>query len=268
VLADETRMRMLDGGNAKPKNGFVWTFQAPDEGGIADIAYVFANGRSGETPRALLADTSGVLLVDGYSGYNAIANVSSRTRAACFAHVRRYFFEALPTAPVAQEAIDFILALYRVEHDARERGISGSDEHLAMRQEKSKPIRDELEAWLARELGRHPPKSPLGAAIRYAQGQWDALGVFLSDARIPLDNNASERALRRVALGRKNFLFVGDVESGKHVAGLYSLIATCEARGVNPFEYLTDVLPRVQSHAHKRIDELLPAQWAAAQTQA
>ena len=104
----------------------------------------------------------------------------------------------------------------------------------------------------------------MGAAIRYGLKQRPELGRFLEDARIPLDNNASEAALRRVALGRKNFLFVGDVEAGKSIAGLYTLIATCEARGVNPFAYLADVIPRVQDHPRDRIDELLPRAWAAA----
>ena len=118
--------------------------------------------------------------------------------------------------------------------------------------------------WLDAERTRHPPKSPLGVAIRYTLGQWNELGVFLDDARVPLDNNASERSLRRIALGRKNYLFVGDVAAGKSLAGLYSLVATCESRGINPFDYLADVLARVQDHPANAIDELLPGAWAAA----
>ncbi len=111
--------------------------------------------------------------------------------------------------------------------------------------------------------GEHvPPKSPLGAAIRYTLGQWNELGVFLDDARVPLDNNASERSLRRIALGRKTYLFVGDVDAGKSLAGLYSLVATCESRGINPFDYLRDVLARIQDHPVKAIDELLPGNWS------
>jgi transposase len=121
-----------------------------------------------------------------------------------------------------------------------------------------------MQAWLDAQRERHPPKSPIGAAIRYANNQWEELGVFLDDERVPLDNNGSERALRRVALGRKNYLFVHDVERGASLAGLYSLVATCEARGINPFEYLTDVLARVQDHPASRLDELLPGAWIAA----
>lgn len=266
VMADETRLRMQDDGTGKAKNGFVWTFVAPDDNGAHDVAFLYASGRSGETPKRILGDTDGYLLVDAYSGYNAVAEVSRRKRAACHAHLRRYFHEALATAPVAQEAIDLILELYRVEHEAKEREIVGTAQHLKLRKQKSAPARDRLRAWLEQQLGRHPPKSPIGIAIRYGQNHWAELGRFLEDARLPLDNNASERSLRRVALGRKNFLFVGDVDAGSSIAGLYTLIATCEARGINPFAYLADVLPRVQDYPAKRLDELLPGAWAGARS--
>jgi transposase len=263
VLADETRLRMQDGGEGKPKTGFQWTFVAEDERRGTDIAFVFAANRSGETPRQVLGGTSGTLLVDAYSGYNSVADVSSRERAACHAHLRRYFHEALSTAPVAQQAIDLILQLYRVEHDAKEQRIIGTDAHRRLRLERAGPARDQLQQWLNREQRRHPPKSPIGVAIRYALNHWDELGRFMQDARIPLDNNASERALRRVALGRKNFLFVGHVEAGKNLAGLYSLVATCEARSINPFAYLADVVARIDDHPASKLDELLPASWTS-----
>jgi transposase len=263
VLADETRLRILKDASGKPKTGFVWTFGANDVDGGFDVAYHFADSRSGSTPKALLEGTKGVLLVDGYSGYNDIEKVSSRRRAACHAHVRRYFFDSLKTAPVAQDALDLITELYRVEHDAKEQRLSETA-YLEFRKLRAGPIRVCLKAWLDAQRTRHPPKSPLGTAIRYTLGQWDELGVFLDDARVPLDNNGSERSLRRIAMGRKNYLFVGDVASGKSLAGLYSLVATCESRGINPFDYLADVLTRVQDHQASAIDELLPAAWAAA----
>lgn len=263
VLADETRLRILKDASGKPKTGFVWTFGAADERGGFDVAYHFADSRSGTIPKAMLEGTKGVLLVDGYSGYNDIEKVSSRRRAACLAHVRRYFFDALKTAPVAQQALDLITEIYRVEHDAKSQGLS-TDSHLEFRKLRAGPIREKFKIWLDTQQAKHPPKSPLGVAIRYTLGQWPELGVFLDDVRVPLDNNASERSLRRIALGRKNYLFVGDVESGKSLAGLYSLVATCESRGINPFDYLADVLTRVQDHPMRAIDELLPGAWAAA----
>jgi transposase len=265
VMADETRLRMQDDGTGKAKTGFVWTFVAADDRGNQDVAFVYAGDRSGETPKRILGDTQGYLLVDAYSGYNAVAQVSRRQRAACHAHLRRYFHEALQTAPAAQQAIDIILELYRVEQQAVNQRIVGSAAHLELRRQESAPARAKLKAWLDGQREHHPPKSPIGAAIRYGLNHWSELGRFLDDARIPLDNNASERSLRRVALGRKNFLFVGDVDAGTSIAGLYTLIATCEARNINPFTYLADVIPRVQDHPAKRLDDLLPGPWAAAQ---
>jgi transposase len=211
----------------------------------------------------LLEGTKGVLLVDGYSGYNIVDEVSSRRRAACHAHLRRYFHEALPTAPVAQEMLDLVAELYMAEHAADAQGLLGAAK-LEFRKERAGPIRKRMRAWLKAQKKRHPPKSPISAAIRYAENQWNELGVFLRDPLVPLDNNGSERALRRVALGRKNYLFVHHRQAGASLAGLYSLVATCEARGINPFEYLADVLTRVQDHPTNAIDELLPGAWAAA----
>lgn len=265
VQADETRVRMQDDGTGKPKNGFMWTFVAADDDGATDVALVFAGDRSGETPRAILGGTSGFLVVDAYSGYNSIAVVSTRQRAACHAHLRRYFHDALAQAPIAQEAIDLILQLYRVEHEADDKKLNG-DERLKLRKERAPSIRQTLRAWLEKQRPAHPPKSPIGRAISYGLNRWDELGRFVDDVRVPLDNNASERALRPVALGRKNYLFVGGVDAGKNIAGLYTLIATCEARGVNPFTYLADVIARVQDHPADKLDELLPGAWAAARS--
>ena len=264
VQADETRMLMQNGGGGKPKNGFVWTFVAADDDGETDVALVFAPDRSAETPRKVLQTTKGFLVVDAYAGYNAVVDVDGRTRAACHAHLRRYFHEALQTAPVAQVGIDLILGLYRVEHEARDAGIVGSPKHLELRRTKSPAIRERLRSWLVEQRPHHPPRSPMGVAIQYGLKRWDDLGRFLDDARVPLDNNASERALRRVALGRKNYLFVGDANAGANIAGLYSLIATCETRGINPFAYFVDVIGRVQDHPAAKLDELLPGAWGRA----
>ena len=262
VAADETRLRIVRDKSGKTKNGFVWTFGARDDEDGLDVAYVFAEDRSGATPKKLLEGTTGVLLVDGYSGYNIVDEVSSRRRAACHAHLRRYFHEALPTAPVAQEMLDLVAELYIAEHAADAQGLLGSAK-LEFRKERAGPVRARMRAWLDAEKERHPPKSPIAAAIRYAENQWEELGVFLDDALVPLDNNGSERALRRIALGRKNYLFVHDSDAGASLAGLYSLVATCEARRINPFEYLVDVLTRVQDHPASGIDQLLPGAWAA-----
>ncbi len=149
----------------------------------------------------------------------------------------------------------------RVEHEARSDGIVGSDKHLALRQARARPAMQALRAWLLEQEPRWPPRSKLGLAVRCALKQWPALTVFLDDPAVPCDNSASERALRVVALGRKNFLFVGHAEAGHNTAMLYSLVASCEANGINPEEYLSAVLLRVQTHPAGRIDELLPHRW-------
>jgi len=253
VQADETPMKMQ-----KPdKRGYVWTF-------IAErlIAYRFSASRSGQTPVDVLGGTTGTLVVDAYTGYNRVASVDGRARAGCLAHVRRKFFDSLATAPdEARRALELILAVYRVEHEARARGIVRCPEHLALRQSAGRAAMDHFRAFLDEEQPRHPPKSPIGAALSYAVNQWDTLTRFLDDVKIPLDNNASERALRVVALGRKNFLFVGDPEHGENLAGLYSLVATCDANDVDPIAYLKDVLIRVDEHPSSQIDDLLPHRW-------
>lgn len=261
VMADETRMRMLDGGEGKPSNGFMWTFVADDDAGGRDIALVFAANRSSETPTRLLAGTDGFLLVDGYSGYNDVANVSTRVRAGCHAHLRRYFVDA--KSPDAQPAIDLVGELYGVEHEATRRSLRGNSK-LEFRKLRAAPIRDRLKRWLDDNAPKHPPRSPMGQAFTYSRNSWNSLGRFLEDAAVPLDNNASEAALRRVALGRKNYLFVGDVDAGDNIAVLYTLIATCEARGINPFAYLADVLERL---ADEPVDALLPSEWRPAASQ-
>jgi transposase len=163
--------------------------------------------------------------------------------------------------PEAQQALDLIRGVYVVEHTARERGIEGSPEHRALRQADGGPLMAKLKMWLESRQGLHPLRSKLGMATRYALRQWAELTVFLDDPTVPPDNNRSEAALRVVALGRKNFLFVGHEDAGENIAGLYSLVATCEANDVNPIESLRDVLLRVSTHPDDRIDELLPYRW-------
>jgi transposase len=253
VQADETSMKM----QRPNQRGFVWTFLADDL-----IAYRFADNRSGQTPLQVLGGTSGTLVIDGYTGYNRVTDVDGRERAGCLAHVRRKIFDALPTAPdAARRGLELILDVYRVEHEAKVRKIVRTPEHLALRQTRSRLAMERLREWLVDEQPKHVPKSPLGTAVSYALNQWDRLLCFLENVNIPVDNNASESALRVVALGRKNFLFVGDVEAGDHLATLYSLVSTCEAHDIDPVAYLEDVLMRVDTHPASRIDELLPHKW-------
>jgi len=253
VQADETSLVMQ-----RPfRRGFVWTFLTDEI-----IAYRFAPDRSGETPRSVLGGTRGTLVVDAYTGYNRVTDVDGRSRAACLAHVRRRFFEALLHQPIAaRRALDLILDVYRVEHEAKQRGIVRTPAHLELRRTRGRAAMAAFLAWLEAHKDTFPPKSALGQAISYARNRGDTLTRFLDDVRIPLDNNASERALRIVALGRKNFLFVGNPDCGGNLAGLYSLVATCDLHDVDPLAYLRDVLLRVDTHPAVKLDELLPQRW-------
>ena len=257
VRADETSQKVMDA--KKCRTGFIWTFRARVPEPL--ITYVFAPSRSGETALKVLGGTTGSLVIDGYTGYNTVIDVDGRTRVGCNAHCRRYWFDALGSAPEeARKALDFILGLYRVEHDALADGIVGTPEHLERRKTRSTAVRASFREWIEVQKPLWEPQSPLGKAIKYTLNQWEHLGRFIEDVRIPLDNNESEAALRRVAMGRKNFLWVGSDKAGENLAGLYSLVATCEANGVNPVEYLQDVLMRI-SNQKEKIDDLLPHRW-------
>jgi transposase len=256
VQADETSIKML----GTTKRAYIWTFLS---GNL--IAYRFSASRSGKTPSQVLGGTTGTLVVDMYTGYNHVTSVGGRTRAACLAHARRKLFEAKASAPEADQALGIIREVYIVEHKIKERGLEHSTTHLSARREISSGFMDKLKKWLEEHEGHHSPKSLMGNAIGYCLKNWTELTRFLDDAKIPPDNNASESALRAVALGRKNYLFVGHEEAGENIAGLYSLVATCDANDVNPYEYLRDVLMRVSTHPADRIDELLPDQWKPVQ---
>ena len=252
VLADETPMKM----QRPNRKGYVWTF-------IADnlIVYRFSGSRSGETPSSVLGDSKGVLVVDMYTGYNEVTSTGKRQRGGCLAHARRKLFDALPYAPEAQLALDLIRDVYVVEHAARAAGVLRTTRHLQLRQDRSRPLMDKLRAHLTDQKPLHLPKGPMSKAIGYILGNWKELTAFIDDVRLPPDNNRSEAALRVVALGRKNFLHVGDEDAGANIAGLYSLVATCAANGRNPLAYLTDVLARIRSHPSDRLDDLLPQNW-------
>ena len=255
VNADETSQPVMD--VDKCRKGFMWTFIAG-----AIVAYVFSSTRSGKTAERVLGESTGVLQVDGYTGYNHVTAPNKRVRAGCLAHVRRYFHKARDACPdEVEHVLELVRKLYRVEVDAAARGITGSPGHLALRRLRSKPLMDEWKPWLEERKPQHSPKSPMGKAVRYALNQWDCVVRFLDDPKIRLDNNISESALRIVALGRDNFRWVGNEQAGENLAVLQTLVSTCVACGVNPEDYLADVLLRVDTHPAAAIDDLLPVNW-------
>jgi transposase len=252
VHADETPIRM----QTSKTRAYIWTFLAANL-----VAYKFSASRSGKTPCDVLGASQGYLVVDAYTGYNAVTCAGGRVRVGCLAHVRRKFFEARTTAPEADVALEIITGIYRVERAAKDQQIIGTNEHLTMRRGASRPLTEQLHSWLLEQKPMHPPKSPIGTAIGYALDNWEPITRFLDDASLPLDNNAAEAALRTVALIRKNSLFVHDEEKGANLAVLLSLIASCEQNDINPVAYITDVLTRIAKHPASRIAELLPHRW-------
>nr|WP_161604934.1 IS66 family transposase [Myxococcus xanthus] len=192
VWADETPLRVLE--VKRTKLGYLWTFLTQNEEGEWLIGYRFIRGRASKTPKEVLGGTSGALVVDAYTGYNAVTLPQGRFRVGCWAHVRRRFVDALATAPEAREALDFILELYRVEAQARDADVVRTAAHRELRQLRSAPVLAQLHAWLEAQAPRHPPKSPLGQAISYVRQQWEALTRFVENERLPLDNNRSEAA--------------------------------------------------------------------------
>jgi transposase len=255
VNADETPLSVQERG--KCRRAYVWTFI-----GEGMICYVFSPSRSGQIPLQVLGESEGFLQVDAYTGYNAVTRPRRRTRVGCMSHARRKFFKALDQAPEqAREALDLIRNLYEVEYDALELAPYDSAAHLELRQTRSAAVMWRLWGFLTQQQDQHLPRSAMGKAIEYMLGQWEPLTRFLEDVRLALDNNLSERQLRLIALGRKNYLFVGDDQSGKNLAIMQSLVSTCIYNKVDPQAYLTDVLMRISDHPHSRLDELLPMNW-------
>jgi transposase len=252
VHADETPIRLL----SHDKQAWVWVFI-----GNGTVAFVFDRSRASSVPERILGGTKGKLLTDGFSAYNAVTRGEGRTAARCHGHIRRKFHEALPTAKHAQEVLDLYSEIYAIEAEAKTEGLAGTEEHLRRRQKLIGPLLGKLKKWLLRTRKIAPPKSPLAKAIGYALGQWRGATRCLYDASIPLDNNVSERTIRVVAIGRKNFHGAGSVEGGEMLATLYSLAASCEAVGADPFAYFRDVIMRVDREDPRT---LTPAAWVAA----
>jgi transposase len=263
LFADETTAPVLDP-RGRTKTGQLWAYARDDRpwGGRdpPGVAYVYAPDRKAERPIAHLAGFKGILQVDGYGGYRALAERGDVDLAFCWSHVRRRFYELAVAgpAPIASEALQRIAELYAVEAEARGRS---PDERRALRQTKSRPILDALEPWLRTKLDLISQKTKLAEAIRYALSRWPGLTRFLDDGRIEIDSNVVERAIRPIALNRKNALFAGSDAGGEHWAVIASLIETCKLCGVEPHAYLADVITRIANgHPNSLIDDLLP--WA------
>ncbi len=262
---DDTPVPVLDPGRGKTKTGRLWTYVRdgrPHASGRPPAAvYFYSPDRKGEHPALHLKAFKGTLHADGYAGFNAIFEAAAITEAACWAHVRRKFFDehARNASPIAKEVLDRIGALYGVENEARGQP---PDERRRLRQQKAKPLLDEFRAWLSATKSRLSQKTDLAKAIRYTLARWNALTRFADDGRLEIDNNAAERSIRPLALGRKNYLFAGSDKGGKRAAAIYSLIETAKLNGRDPEAYLRDILGRIADHPINRVADLLPWNWS------
>ena len=267
LFADETTAPVLDPGRGRTKTGQLWAYARDDRPWAGPeppaVAYVYAPDRKAERPIAHLAGFTGVLQVDGYGGYRPLAEAGQVQLAFCWAHVRRRFYElaAAGPAPIATEALERIKALYAIEAEVRGQS---PEARQAFRQEKARPLVEDLEPWLRAKLETISQKTKLAEAIRYALSRWAGLTLFMNDGRIEIDNNTVERSIRPLALTRKNALFAGSDGGAEHWAILASLIETAKLNDIDPQAYLTDVITRiVQGHPQSRIDDLMPWAYAA-----
>lgn len=265
LFADDTPVPVLDPGNGRTKTGRLWVYARDQRGwgGSTPPAavYIFAPDRRAERPAAHLGAYRGVLHVDGYAGFDRLTRGGTVTLAACWAHTRRKFHDVFQStgSPIAEEALERIRDIYLVE--AAIRG-QPPPFRLAARRQHARPLVDDLRLWLDRQLPQVPGRSGLAEAIRYAIARWAGLKRFLDDGCVELDTNPVERAIRPVALGRKNHLFAGSDGGGHRWAVICSLIETCKLNGVEPYAYLTDVLQRmIDGHPANRLDDLLPWNW-------
>lgn len=227
-------------------------------------AYDFSETRAGEHPQAWLKDWQGYLVADAYAGYDALFANPAIREVACWAHVRRKFYDIAKLAPkrgLAHEAIDRIAALYHADNAL---GDLDPDQRRRRREQDTRPLLEDFKYWLDLHHPKLLPKSPLAQAMAYALKNWAALMRHLEDGRLSLDNNLAERTLRPIAVGRGNWLFAGSVRGGKAAAVLLSLVQSCKLLNINPYAYLKDVLTRYPSATANELDDLLPHRWRPA----
>ncbi|HTR84815.1 MAG TPA: IS66 family transposase [Reyranella sp.] len=270
IHGDDTPVPVLAPGTGKTATGRLWAYVRDDRPWQGDappaVFYRYSPDRKGEHPRRHLDTFKGILQADGYAGFNELYATGGLTEVACWAHVRRKFFDIHANgSPLAQQAIERIGALYDIESLARQRP---ADERSTLRQSRAGPLLDDLARWLDTTLPRISGKSELATAIRYATGRWTQLTRYRDDGRLEIDNNTAERAIRAIALGRKNWLFAGSHDGGERAAAIYTITETAKLNGIDPEAYLRDVLARIATHPARRIDEMLPWRYAGTQTAA
>ncbi len=258
---DDTPVPVLEPGRGSTKTGRLWAYVRDDRpAGSTDppaVWFRYSPDRKGERPRTHLKSFHGVLQADGYAGFEKLYEEGRIVEAACWAHARRKFFEVHEhkPSPIAAEALERIGALYGIESTIRGKM---PEDRCDVRQQQAGQLLDDLRGWLQATLTQLSAKSELAGAIRYSLGRWPALTRYRDDGRLEIDNNAVERELRAVALGRKNYLFAGSDAGGERAAAMYSLINTAKLNGLDPEAYLREVLAKIAEHPINQVDQLLP----------
>ena len=261
IHGDDTPVKVLEPGSGKTKTGRIWVYLSDgrpwgDKAPPA-VCYFYSPDRKGERPRVHLKDFCGTLHADAYSGYNGVYN-KGVSEAGCWAHLRRKFYEvtvASDNARVACEILEEIGKIYKIEELIRGKA---PEERLEVRKEESKKLVEKLFAYMQDKVPKLPKKSMTVKAINYGLNNKDALLRFLSDGKVEIDNNAAERALRAIAVGRKNWLFAGSDSGGETAAVFYSLLETTKLNNINPWVYLRQVLATIQDYNSQKIADLLP----------
>ena len=255
VATDDTVMPMQS--KDKTANARMWVYVGDEAQPYNVFDFTMDRGRDG--PKRFLKDYNQILLADGYAGYNGVVVGNAITRAGCWAHARRKIVEAEKSAPeIAKEAVEQVRALYAVERQGKEASV---EVRLRLRRERSAPLLAELHDRLLQWKQQLLPKHPMAEAINYALGQWQELNVFSTDGAVPIDNNVSEREMKRIVLNRKNSLFVGNARGGRTSAILSSLTSTCRRHDVDPQLYLTQLLINLPTLSISQLPQWLPDQW-------
>lgn len=264
IWTDDTPVKMQDRElEKKLRETRLWTYLGDESNPY--VVFDFTKSRKRDGPAQFLKGYKGYLQADAFAGYDCIFAGGEVTEVACMAHVRRKFFEAQTSSKEAQHALAIIQELYVIEKETKELEASRRQE---IRETKSSPLLQEFKIWLDRERLVALPKSPLGKAVMYALNNWEALNRFLEDGNLTIDNNRAENALRKIAIGRKNWLFVGSESGGKTASIFASIVASCIRHSLDPFAYLKDVFTQLSANPNVDLETLLPDQWRPKQTSA
>ncbi len=257
IHTDETRVPIQAPGEGKCRSGRIWTYIGDEAHPY--IVYDYTPDRTRAGPTSWLAGYQGYLQADAYGGYDGIYHAHGVREVACWAHARRKFFDARETdAPRAAHMLSLVRELYAVEDQAKE---ADHEARRELRGRESLPILERIKTWLDAERPIVLPRSPMAQAITYALNQWEALVVYTTQGFLAIDNNAAERALKRVAIGRKNWLFAGNDRAGQTAAILYSLVASAERHGLDPQRYLTSLLAKMAVTPPEDLEQFLPEVW-------